>query len=62
MLNANKKSITINLKSKYGLKLVKNTVTRVDVMVQNLAPGAIEGLGLGYDVIRAVNPSTSTRR
>jgi CoA-transferase family III len=57
LFNANKKSITINLKSDRGLKLVKNMAERADVMVQNFAPGAIERLGLGYDVIRAVNPS-----
>jgi crotonobetainyl-CoA:carnitine CoA-transferase CaiB-like acyl-CoA transferase len=56
LFNANKKSITVNLKSEYGLKLVKNMATRADVMVENFAPGAIERLGLGYDVIRAVNP------
>src|SRR6516162_11020735 len=53
LFNANKKSITINLKSERGLDLVKNTVKRADVMVENFAPGAIERLGLGY----AVNPS-----
>ena len=57
LFNANKKSITVNLKSEYGLKLVKNMAKRADVMVENFAPGAIERLGLGYDVIRAVNPS-----
>ena len=30
---------------------------RADVMVENFAPGAIERLGLGYDVVHAVNPS-----
>ena len=57
LFNANKKSITVNLKSEYGLKLVKNMAKRADLMVENFAPGAIERLGLGYDVIRAVNPS-----
>ena len=57
LFNANKKSITVNLKSEYGLKLVKNMAKRADVMVENFAPGAIERLGLGYDVIRAINPS-----
>jgi crotonobetainyl-CoA:carnitine CoA-transferase CaiB-like acyl-CoA transferase len=57
LFNANKKSITVNLKSEYGLKLVKNMAKHADVMVENFAPGAIERLGLGYDVIRAVNPS-----
>jgi formyl-CoA transferase len=57
LFNANKKSITVNLKSERGLKLVKNMAKRADVMVENFAPGAIDRLGLGYDVMRAVNPS-----
>jgi crotonobetainyl-CoA:carnitine CoA-transferase CaiB-like acyl-CoA transferase len=57
LFNANKKSVTVNLKSERGLELVKNLAKRADVMVENFAPGAIERLGLGYDVVRAVNPS-----
>jgi formyl-CoA transferase len=56
LFNANKKSITVNLKSERGLELVKNLAKRADVMVENFAPGAIERLGLGYDVVRALNP------
>jgi formyl-CoA transferase len=57
LFNANKKSITVNLKSERGLELVKNMAKHADVMVENFAPRAIERLGLGYDVVRAVNPS-----
>src|SRR5437899_5226724 len=57
LFNANKKSITVNLKSERGLDLVKDMAKRADVMVENFAPGAIERLGLGYDVVHAVNPS-----
>ena len=39
------------------MALVKNMVKRADVMVENFAPGAIERLGLGYGIVRAVNPS-----
>ena len=56
LFNANKKSITVNLKSERGLELVKNMAKRADVMVENFAPGVIERLGLGYNVVRAVNP------
>ncbi len=56
LFNANKKSVTVNLKSERGLELVKNLAKRADVMVENFAPGAIERLGLGYDVVRAINP------
>src|SRR4029077_18580022 len=57
LFNANKKSITINLKDPKGLALVKDLAAKADVMVENFAPGAIERLGLGYDVIKAINPS-----
>jgi formyl-CoA transferase len=40
--NANKKSVTVNLKSEGGLQLVKELAKRADVFVENFAPGAIE--------------------
>jgi formyl-CoA transferase len=55
-LNANKKSLTVNLKSPRGIALVKDLARKADVFTENFAPGAIERLGLGYDDIRAVNP------
>src|SRR4051812_14050080 len=55
--NANKKSIAVNLKDPKGLQLVKDLAARADVMVENFAPGAIERLGLGADVVRALNPA-----
>src|SRR5215510_5473621 len=55
--NANKKSITVNLKSAPGLELVKDMIRQADVMIENFAPGAIERLGLSYDVVKAINPS-----
>jgi crotonobetainyl-CoA:carnitine CoA-transferase CaiB-like acyl-CoA transferase len=54
--NANKKSITVDLKSERGLALVKELARSADVMIENMAPGTIERLGLGYDSIRAINP------
>jgi crotonobetainyl-CoA:carnitine CoA-transferase CaiB-like acyl-CoA transferase len=54
--NSNKKSITIDLKSERGLALVKDMAKKADVMIENMAPGTIERLGLGYDAIRAINP------
>src|SRR5258707_8796062 len=56
MYNANKKSITVNLKSERGLALVKDMVLKADVFAENFAPGAVERLGLGYDVVSALNP------
>jgi formyl-CoA transferase len=55
--NANKRSVTINLKSERGLALVKEMVKHADVFAENFAPGAIERLGLGYDVVSAINPA-----
>ena len=55
--NANKRSVTVNLKDPRGLELVKELAKTADVMIENFAPGAIERLGLGYDVIRAINPA-----
>jgi crotonobetainyl-CoA:carnitine CoA-transferase CaiB-like acyl-CoA transferase len=54
--NANKKSVTVNLKSERGLALVTDMARRADVMIENMAPGTIERIGLGYDAVRAVNP------
>ena len=48
-LNRSKESIVLDLKSERGLAVLKELVSRADVLVQNLAPGAIERLGLGAD-------------
>ncbi|MBN8906219.1 MAG: CoA transferase, partial [Rhodospirillales bacterium] len=56
VFNANKKSVTVNLKSPHGLALVKDMLRRADVVVENFAPGAIERLGLGWEVVHAINP------
>src|SRR5580698_9505502 len=55
--NANKKSVTVDLKSPRGLALVKDLARKADVFIENFAPGAVERLGLGADVVRAINPS-----
>jgi crotonobetainyl-CoA:carnitine CoA-transferase CaiB-like acyl-CoA transferase len=54
--NANKRSVTVNLKSERGLALVKELAKHADVFTENFGPGTIEKLGLGYDVISAINP------
>src|SRR5260370_31497542 len=54
--NANKKSVTVNLKSERGLALVKKMAQKADVFVENFAPGAIERLGLGWEDLNALNP------
>ena len=54
--NANKKSVTLNLKSPRGLEIVRELLKKADVMVENMAPGTIERLGLSYDQVKAINP------
>src|SRR5246127_2396247 len=54
--NANKKSVTLNLKSPRGLEIVKEMLKKADVTVENMAPGTIERLGLGWDVVHELNP------
>src|SRR5579871_2224183 len=44
--NANKKSVTVNLKSPRGIEIVKEMATKADVFIENMAPGTIEKLGL----------------
>src|SRR5205085_6533942 len=56
MYNANKRSITVNLKSERRLALVQEMVKKADIFTENFAPGAVERLGLGYDVVSAINP------
>lgn len=54
--NANKRSLAVNLKDPRGVELIKQMARHADVFCENFAPGAIERLGLGPDVIRAINP------
>ena len=54
--NSNKRSITVNLKDPRGLAIVKDMALKADVFMENFAPGAIERLGLGYDVLSKINP------
>lgn len=56
VLNANKHSLTLNLKTEAGKELFKKLITRSDVLVENFSPGALDRLGLGYDVLEAHNP------
>jgi crotonobetainyl-CoA:carnitine CoA-transferase CaiB-like acyl-CoA transferase len=54
--NVNKKSLAINLKSPKGLELVKDMIKQADIVAENMAPGTIERLGLGYDEVKKINP------
>ncbi|MFM0055753.1 CaiB/BaiF CoA-transferase family protein [Paraburkholderia phytofirmans] len=58
----NKKSICVNLKSADGVEIVKRLVADADVVIENLRPGALEKLGLGWDVLHAINPKLTMVR
>lgn len=55
-LNRNKRSITLNLKDPKAKEIFKEMVKKADVVVENYRPGTMEKLGLGYDVLKEINP------
>ncbi len=58
----NKQSLALNLKSADGIAIVKQLVEGADVLIENLRPGALEKLGLGWDVLHALNPKLTLVR
>jgi crotonobetainyl-CoA:carnitine CoA-transferase CaiB-like acyl-CoA transferase len=58
----NKKSISINLKAPEGVALVKRLLAEADLLIENLKPGALEKLGLGWDVLHELNPKLTMVR
>jgi formyl-CoA transferase len=54
--NANKKSVTLNLKSPEGLAVMKRLLEGADVFIENFRPGTITRLGLPFEVVREINP------
>jgi crotonobetainyl-CoA:carnitine CoA-transferase CaiB-like acyl-CoA transferase len=56
ILNRNKRSLAVNLKTRGGLEAVKRLLAGADVIIENHRRGTLEKLGLGYDVLSALNP------
>lgn len=52
----NKKSVTLDLRKPEGVAICKRLVEKADVVVENFRPGVLEGWGLGYEDLKAVNP------
>jgi formyl-CoA transferase len=54
--NRNKKSVTLNLRTEDGRRVYKELVAHADIIVENLKPGTVDKLGLGYEVLAKINP------
>ena len=55
-VNRGKKGVTLNLKSDKGKEMFKQMVKKADVVVENYRPGVMDKMGVGYDVLKEVNP------
>ncbi|GAA4535796.1 formyl-CoA transferase [Amycolatopsis samaneae] len=56
MLNGNKRSITLNMKSEQGKKLFGELVSQVDVLVENFGPGVVDRFGFSWERLAELNP------
>ena len=54
--NRNKKSLALNVRSEAGQEILRKLVAVSDVVVENLRPGAMDKIDLGYDGMRTINP------
>ncbi|UCG83202.1 MAG: CoA transferase [Dehalococcoidia bacterium] len=55
-LNTNKRSITLNLKSETGKKILKDLIGEADILVESLSPRVMPALGLDYEALEKINP------
>jgi crotonobetainyl-CoA:carnitine CoA-transferase CaiB-like acyl-CoA transferase len=55
-VNANKKSVVLNLKTERGVELARQLIARADVVVENYHTGQMEKFGLGYEALKTINP------
>ncbi len=55
-INRSKKSLGLNLKKPEAIEIIKQLILEYDIVVEQFRPGVMDKLGLGYDVLKAVNP------
>ena len=55
--NRNKRSLSVNLREKEGIDIVLDLASKADVMVESFRTGALDRMGIGYEAVKAVNPS-----
>ncbi|MGH8649581.1 MAG: CoA transferase, partial [Burkholderiales bacterium] len=56
MLNCNKRSITVNMKSAEGKQVVVELIKQSDAILENFGPGVIDRLGFSWEKVHAINP------
>jgi crotonobetainyl-CoA:carnitine CoA-transferase CaiB-like acyl-CoA transferase len=56
VVNRNKKSMTLDLKSGEGREIFLKLAEKADVIIENFVPGVVESLGVGYEVVKKINP------
>ncbi|PRX46431.1 formyl-CoA transferase [Prauserella shujinwangii] len=56
MLNCNKRSITLNMKSEEGKRIFTEMLPKFDILAENFGPGAIDRMGFTWDRLQAINP------
>ena len=56
MLNCNKRSITVNMKSDEGKQIFTDLVSRADILVENFGPGVVDRFGFPWETLREINP------
>ncbi|MFV0296032.1 MAG: formyl-CoA transferase [Hyphomicrobiaceae bacterium] len=56
VFNANKRSLTLNLKTDEGKDLFRKLIAKSDVLIENFGPGALDRLGLGWPALEKINP------
>jgi len=56
LLNSNKRSTVIDLKTEEGKEIARRLIKEADVVAENLGPGVMQRLGLGYDAVKELNP------
>src|SRR5690606_16140967 len=55
--NTNKRSLTLDLSSEVGRRLLERLIARSDVMIENFTPRVLDNFGLGWDAITKINPT-----
>ena len=61
IINRNKRSLALDLKSASGPALLKELIAEADIFLQNFRPGVFDRMGLGYDDLAAAHPSPHLR-